>query len=292
VVHQGVKADEIFASIEHNRISRLFLPPTALYALLGHPEVRDHDYSSLRHFAVGAAPIAPDRLSEAVEVFGPVMCQVFGQTEAPMLCTFMPPAVIADAIADPARRQRLSSCGRPTLVARVEIMDDDGTLLGPGERGEIVVRGELVFSGYWENPDATAESTRPGGWHGTGDVGLRDEDGFIYIVDRKKDMIISGGFNVFPSEVEAVIHSLGTVNDCAVIGLPDDKWGEVVTAVIEPKPGATIDADIVINACKAQLGSIKAPKRVIVRDLPRSANGKVLKRELRDAFWTSTGRSI
>jgi len=292
VVHQGVKADEIFASIERNRISRIFLPPTALYALLGHPDARNHDYSSLRHFAVGAAPIAPDRLSEAVEVFGPVMCQVFGQTEAPMLCTFMPPDVIADAIADPARRQRLSSCGQPTLVARVEIMDDDGNLLGPGERGEIVVRGELVFSGYWENPDATAESTRPGGWHGTGDIGLRDEDGFIYIVDRKKDMIISGGFNVFPSEVEAVIHSLGTVNDCAVIGLPDDKWGEVVTAVIEPKPGAIIDADVVISACKDQLGSIKAPKRVIIRDLPRSANGKVLKRELRDAFWTSTGRSI
>lgn len=292
VVHQGVAAEEIFDSIERNRVSRTFLPPTALYALLGHPDVRNHDYSSLEHFAVGAAPIAPERLAEAVDVFGPVMAQVFGQTEAPMLCTYMPPRFIADAVADPQKRHRLTSCGLPSLVARVEIMDDEGNLLGPDERGEIVVRGELVFSGYWENPDATAEATRPGGWHGTGDIGLRDKDGFVYIVDRKKDMIISGGFNVFPSEIEAVIHALGSVNDCAVIGLPDEKWGEIVTAVVEPKAGEIIDPDLVIAACKEKLGSVKAPKRVFVQELPRSANGKVLKRELRDAFWASAGRAI
>ena len=292
IVHAGVRAEEIFDSIERNRISRTFLPPTALYALLGHPNVRNHDYSSLRHFAFGAAPIAPERLAEAVDVFGPVMAQVFGQTEAPMLCTYMPPALIAEATADPQRRHRLTSCGLPSLVARVEIMDDDGNLLGPDERGEIVVRGELVFSGYWENPEATAEATRPGGWHGTGDIGLRDKEGFVYIVDRKKDMIISGGFNVFPSEIEAVIHALGSVNDCAVIGLPDEKWGEIVTAVVEPKDGATIDPDLIIAACKEKLGSVKAPKRVFVQELPRSANGKVLKRELRAAFWASAGRAI
>lgn len=292
VVHHGVVAEELFESIERNRVSRTFLPPTALYALLGHPDVRNHDYSSLKHFAFGAAPIAPERLAEAVDVFGPVMAQVFGQTEAPMLCTYMPPELIAEAVDDPKRRHRLASCGLPSLVARVEIMDDDGNLLGPDERGEIVVRGELVFSGYWEHPEATAEATRPGGWHGTGDIGLRDKDGFIYIVDRKKDMIISGGFNVFPSEVEAIIHALGSVNDCAVIGLPDEKWGEVVTAVIEPKAGETIDPDSVIAACKEKLGSVKAPKQVFVQELPRSANGKVLKRELRDAFWASAGRAI
>ncbi len=292
IVHDGVKAEEIFDSIERNRVTRTFLPPTALYALLGHPDVRNHDYSSLRHFVFGAAPIAVDRLVEAVDVFGPVMAQLFGQTEAPMLCTYMPPELIAEAAVDPAKRRRLESCGQPTLVARVEVMGDDGTILAPGERGEIVVRGELVFEGYWQNPEATAETSRPGGWHGTGDIGLRDEDGFVYIVDRKKDMIITGGFNVFPSEVETVIHTLGTVNDCAVIGLPDDKWGEIVTAIVEPKAGATIDPDLVIETCKARLGSVKAPKQVFVRELPRSANGKVLKRELRDAFWASTGRAI
>jgi acyl-CoA synthetase (AMP-forming)/AMP-acid ligase II len=292
IVHAGVKAEEIFESIEHNRASRIFLPPTALYALLGHPDVDNHDYSSLKHFAVGAAPIAPERLAEAVKVFGPVMAQLFGQTEAPMLCTYMSPELIAEAVEDEEKRYRLASCGRPTLVARVEIMDTEGNLLGPGERGEIVVRGELVFSGYWENPEATAETTRPGGWHGTGDIGVRDEEGFVYIVDRMKDMIISGGFNVFPSEVEAVIHKVGTVNDCAVIGLPDDKWGEMVTAVVEPKVGVTIDEDLIIAICREQLGSVKAPKKVIVQELPRSANGKVLKRELRKAYWTTAGRSI
>jgi len=156
---------------------------------------------------------------------------------------------------------------------------------------EIRVTSPAVMQGYWSKEEQTKE-VLAGSSYLTGDLGRRDEEGFLWLTDRKKDMIISGGFNVFPSEVEAVIHSLGTVNDCAVIGLPDDKWGEVVTAVIEPKPGAIIDADVVISACKDQLGSIKAPKRVIIRDLPRSANGKVLKRELRDAFWTSTGRSI
>ena len=292
IVHAGVKAEEIFDSIERNKVSRTFLPPTALYALLGHPDVDKHDYSSLKHFAIGASPVAPERLAEAVDVFGPVMAQVFGQTEAPMLCTYMPPSIIAEAVADEQKRNRLTSCGQPTLVARVEIMDDDGKLLGPDERGEVVVRGELVFSGYWQNPEATAATTRPGGWHGTGDIGYRDADGFVYIVDRKKDMIISGGFNVFPSEVESVIHTIGTVNDCAVIGVPDDKWGEMVTAVVEPKAGAVIDADLIIATCKEQLGPVKAPKQVIVQELPRSPVGKVLKRELRDAFWTSAGRSI
>lgn len=292
IVHAGVKAEDIFASIERNRVSRTFLPPTALYALLGHPDVGKHDYSSLRHFVIGAAPLAPERLAEAVDVFGPVMTQLYGQTEAPMLCTFMAPELIAEAAADESNRHRLTSCGQPSLVTRVEIMDDDGNLLGPDERGEIVVRGELVFGGYWKNPEATADTTRRGGWHGTGDIGLRDADGFVYIVDRLKDMIITGGFNVFPSEVEAVIHTVGTVNDCAVIGLPDDKWGEAVAAVVEAKEGATIDADQIIAICREQLGPVKTPKQVIVQDLPRSPNGKVLKRELRDAFWTAAGRAI
>jgi acyl-CoA synthetase (AMP-forming)/AMP-acid ligase II len=292
VVHVKVDPQEIFASIERNRVSRTFLPPTALYALLAQPDVRDHDYSSLKHFAIGAAPVAPERLAEAVEVFGPAMTQLFGQTEAPMICTFMPPEEIAAAAADPEQRRRLSSCGKPSQVVRLEIMDHEGNILGPEEPGEVVVRGDLVFGGYWNNPEASAEGQRPGGWHGTGDIGVRDADGFVYIVDRKKDMIISGGFNVFPSEVEAVIHSTGDVNDCAVIGLPDEKWGELVTAVIEPKPGHTIEEESLIELCKEKLGSVKAPKQVIFRELPRSANGKVLKRALRDEYWAAAGRSI
>ncbi|MEU0507270.1 AMP-binding protein [Nocardia sp. NPDC005998] len=292
IIHQGVKPKEIFDSIRVNRATRILLPPTALYTLLGHPEVRAQDFSSLRYFLVTAAPIAPERLAEAVEVFGPVMTQVFGQTEAPLMCTVLTTEETADAVSEPTHRGRLASCGRPTVVARVEIMGEDGTLLGPGKPGEIVIRSNLVFDGYWNNPEATAETRRPDGWHGTGDIGLRDADGFVYILDRKKDMIITGGFNVFPSEVEAVIHTFPGVMDCAVIGIPDEKWGEAVTAVIEPRNNADIDTDALLALCREKLGPVKTPKSVEIRRLPRSPVGKVLRRELRDEYWVHTSRRI
>ncbi|GAA3571725.1 AMP-binding protein [Amycolatopsis ultiminotia] len=292
IVHHAVVPDRIFGSIERNRVSAIFLPPTALYKLLADPHVREHDYSSLRQFLIAGAPLAPDRLAEAVEVFGPVLTQTFGQAEAPLICTVHEAPEIAAAVADPALSRRLASCGRPSEIARIEIMDDEGALLGPGESGEIVVRSELVFAGYWQDAEATAQTVRPGGWYGTGDVGLRDEDGFVYLVDRKKDMIITGGFNVFPSEVEAFLHTFPAVGDCAVIGLPDPKWGEAVTAVIEAKPGFPLDEQSLIAQCKAHLGSVKAPKRIILRDLPRSGVGKVLKRALRDEYWATTTRRI
>ena len=292
IIHQGVVAGDILESIERNRASRIYLPPTALYALLAHPDAQKRDFSSLQSFLVTSAPMSPDRLAEAVRVFGPVMVQVYGQSEAPMICTVLSREDIASAVEEPSLRRRLGSCGRPSLIAQVEIMADDGTLLGPEEEGEIVVRSPLVFDGYWQNSAATAETRRPGGWHGTGDVGVRDVDGYIYVVDRKKDMIISGGFNVYPSEVENVIHTFAEVNDCAVIGVPDEKWGEAVVAVIEPKPGTHVDPDAVMAACRSALGSVKTPKQVLVRALPRSSVGKVLKRELREEFWLDRDRRV
>jgi acyl-CoA synthetase (AMP-forming)/AMP-acid ligase II len=174
----------------------------------------------------------------------------------------------------------------------VEIMDERGALLGPGERGEIVVRGDLVMDGYYRNAEASAEARRPGGWHGTGDIGFRDRDGFVYIVDRKRDMIVSGGFNVYPSDVERVLWSHPSVLDCAVIGVPDDKWGEAVTAVVELKDGHDVSEEEIIALCKAALGSVQAPKAVLFRSLPRSTNGKVLKRVLRDEFWAGRARMV
>jgi acyl-CoA synthetase (AMP-forming)/AMP-acid ligase II len=292
VVHDGVRPTEIFESIERHRVTMTFLPPTAIYSLLADPGVREVDYGSMRHLAYAAAPMSADKLVEAIEVFGPVMAQTFGQAEAPMICTSFSAREHAEAAADPARRRRLSSCGRPSLVTAVEIMDQHGGLLGPDEHGEIVVRGELVMDGYYRNPTATADVRRPGGWHGTGDIGYRDEDGFVYIVDRKRDLIISGGFNVFPSEVERVVWSHPAVLDCAVIGLPDEKWGEAVTAVVELKDGRQAEPSELIAMCKAALGGVQAPKSVIFRTLPRSANGKVLKRVLRDEYWQGRARRI
>ncbi|WP_026196928.1 class I adenylate-forming enzyme family protein [Sciscionella marina] len=292
IVHNGVLPEQVLGSIERNRASAIFLPPTALYKLLATPGVREYDYSSLQQLLIAGAPLAPERLAEAVEVFGPVLTQTFGQAEAPLICTVHEASEVAAAAADPSLGHRLASCGRPSAIARVEIMDDDGNLLGPRHSGEIVVRSELVFDGYWQDPAATASTRRPGGWYGTGDVGVRDDEGFVYIVDRKKDMIITGGFNVFPSEVEAYLHTFPAVDDCAVIGLPDPKWGETVTAVIETKPGSHLDEQALIEACKAHLGPVKAPKNIIVRDLPRSGVGKVLKRELREEYWATSTRRI
>jgi acyl-CoA synthetase (AMP-forming)/AMP-acid ligase II len=293
VIQEGVNPPVLFDGIERHKVTRMFLPPTAIYALLDTPGIESVDFSSLEHFIYAAAPMSADRLEQALGIFGPVMAQTYGQAEAPMICTCLTPRQHVEALEDESLRKRLKSCGQQSLVATVEIMDDDGRLLGPGERGEIVVRGDIVISGgYYKNPEASEESRRPGGWHGTGDIGYIDEDGFTYIVDRKKDMIITGGFNVYPNDVERVIWSLEQVTDCAVIGVPDPKWGEAVTAVIELKDGHSLTEEQVITVCKEQLGSIKAPKQVRFRDLPRSPNGKVLKRALRDEYWAGRERAV
>ncbi|MEN2979764.1 AMP-binding protein [Tistrella bauzanensis] len=283
---------EVMQAIDREKVTDLFLPPTVIYGMLGHPRLRDFDYSSLKHFIYAASPMAPDKLAEAIRVFGPVMAQTYGQAEAPMLCTFLSPADHAAAAADPALAHRLASCGRPTLLARVAIMDDNGRLLPPGDRGEIVVRGDLVMAGYHKNPAATEEVSSHG-WHHTGDIGWMDDDGYVYIVDRKKDMIITGGFNVYSAEVENVIQGHAAVQNCVVIGVPDPKWGEAVTAVVEPVPGATVTEDELIALCRSRLGPVKTPKSVLFEDhLPRSPVGKILKRAVRDRFWAGRDRLV
>lgn len=291
VILPGFDAAAVAQAIETEKVTHLFLPPTAIYMLLSLPGIRDRDFSSLRQFIYAAAPMAVDKLRECLDIFGPVMMQSFGQAESPMFCTILTPQDHLVA-GDPAREHRLASCGRPTLLTPVAIMDDDGRLLPPGERGEIVVRGNLVMKGYYKNPEATAEVSQFG-WHHTGDIGQIDDEGFLYILDRKKDMIISGGFNVYPSEIEQVIWSHPAVQDCAVIGVPDDKWGEAVKAVVELKPGASLEPGEIVALCKARLGSVKAPKTVEIWEaLPRSPVGKVRKKDIRDVFWAGRGRMI
>ena len=175
---------------------------------------------------------------------------------------------------------------------RVEIMDDDGNLVPDGEVGEIVARGGLVGGGYFEMPEASAEASVHG-WHHTGDVGRRDEHGFFYIVDRKKDMIVSGGFNVFSAEVEAAVTELPEVRECAVIGVAHEKWGEAVTAIVVLNAGASVSAADIIAHCKARLGGVKAPKAVHFRDeIPRTPAGKFDKKLIRAEFWTGAERNV
>ncbi|WP_372789826.1 AMP-binding protein, partial [Paraconexibacter sp.] len=264
IVHDGVDPQKLLSSIQHHRVTRIFLPPTAIYALLAQPNVREFDYSSLRHFIYAAAPMSVSKLQEAMDVFGPVMTQTFGQAEAPMILTVMSPQDHAHALEHAP--ERLASAGQPSLVADVAIMDDDGNLLPPGEVGEIVVRSSITMPGYYKDEEQTATTRRAGGWHGTSDVGRMDEGGFVYIVDRLRDMIITGGFNVWPSEIEQTIHAMDGVADVAVIGLPDEQWGEVVTAVVQMKPGHDeLDPAEVRAVCKEKLGPVKAPKQVMFR---------------------------
>ena len=278
-------------AIVKHRVTEFFLPPTVIYRLLDIPGIEQVDFSSLRYFLYGAAPMSVEKLKRAIDVFGPVMTGGYGQTEAPASISYLTPA---EHFVDGklASDTRLASVGRPNPLVRVEIVGECGELLKQGETGEICVRGDLVMKGYYRAPDKTAE-TIVDGWLHTGDIGHLDRDGYLHITDRKKDMIISGGFNVYPSEIEQVIWAHPAVQDCAVIGVPDDKWGEAVKAVVELNAGQQVSAEELVALCKEKLGSVKAPKSVdFVAALPRSTAGKVLKKDLREQYWQGQQRRI
>ncbi|WP_068165918.1 AMP-binding protein [Rhodococcus phenolicus] len=282
VIMRSPDVGQFLRSVPEHRVTHTFLPPTLIYMVLAHPDLDRTDLSSLMCFWYGAAPMSPTRLAEALDRIGP-MAQLFGQTEAPMMISVLPP--------DEHRRtdgsiatEVLASAGRPSPLVTVAIMDERGTLLPAGERGEIVVRSSLVMSGYYRNPGATEEAKRFG-WHHTGDIGYLDDAGLLFVVDRAKDMIITGGFNVYSTEVEQAILAHDAVQDCAVIGLPDDKWGERVVAVVQPQPGRSIDPGDLTAFVKARIGSVKAPKQIEVwPDLPRSKVGKILKTDIKATF--------
>ncbi len=291
VIQRKFDPQETLAAIARHGVSVLMLPPTAIYTALLQPNVRDFDYSSLRYFFYGGAPMSAKKLLEAIEVFGPVMTHSYGQTEAPTCVTFMGPSEHLDERGGIVER-RLLSCGRPSPFVRVELMDDKGELVPPGQVGEIVVQGGLVMKGYYKNPQATAEASRHG-WHHTGDLAYRDEEGYLYLCDRKNEVIITGGFNVYPLEVEQVLMAHDCVQNCAVVGVPDDRWGEAVKAVVELKPGRSVGEEELIALCKQRVGSVKAPKSVdFVESLPVTAVGKVLRRDVRNRYWTGRERQI
>ncbi|HIJ61626.1 MAG TPA: AMP-binding protein [Rhodospirillaceae bacterium] len=291
VVLQKPDPADLLAAISRHKVTEMFLPPTVIYRLLEIPGIDKVDFSSLRYFVYGAAPMSVEKLKQAIALFGPVMTGGYGQTEAPASISMLTP----DQHFEDGRLagdSRLASCGRPSPLIRVSIQDDAGRQLPPGQTGEICVRGDLVMKGYYKQPDKTAEAIIDG-WLHTGDVGSLDAEGYLCITDRKKDMIITGGFNVYPNEVEQVLCAHPAVQDCAVIGVPDAKWGEAVKAVVEVKAGTTVTAEDLIALCKDRLGGVKTPKSIDFLDsLPRSPVGKVLKKDLRQAYWSGQQRSI
>jgi acyl-CoA synthetase (AMP-forming)/AMP-acid ligase II len=282
----------MLGAITKYRVTELFLPPTVIYRLLDIPDLgKKVDFSSLKYFMYGAAPMSVEKLKQAIEIIGPVMMGGYGQTEAPASISYLPPDEhFVDG--NIATDERLSSVGHPNPLISVEIMNDANEIVAQGETGEICVRGDLVMKGYYKAPEKTAEAII-NGWLHTGDVGHIDAAGYLHITDRKKDMIISGGFNVYPSEVEQVLWGHPAVQDCAVIGVPDEMWGEAVKAVVELNSGQEASADELIALCKEKLGSVKAPKSIdFVAALPRSPIGKVLKKDLREQYWKNAATRI
>ncbi|HEX7008097.1 MAG TPA: AMP-binding protein [Alphaproteobacteria bacterium] len=271
------KAGDILDALEDRGATTVFLPPTMIYNLMAEPGVERRAFPALRHLIYGAAPMPPERIREARALFNNTVETLYGQTEAPMLITAMTAADFAD-------ERNLASVGPGTMLSEVAIMAPDGTVLPPGETGEIVTRGDLVMNGYLDMPEETAK-TIVDGWLYTGDVGYLDERGYLYIKDRLRDVIISGGFNVYPSDVEAALVQHRAVYECVVFAAPDPKWGERVEAAVQLHPGATATAEELIAFAKERVGSVKAPKTIhLVPDLPRSAVGKVLRREVKRLF--------
>jgi fatty-acyl-CoA synthase len=282
---------EVLRVIEEQRITATMLVPSMIYALMDHPDSHTRDLSSLETVYYGASAMNPVRLAEAIRRFGPIFAQYYGQSEAPMVITYL-----AKGDHD---EKRLTSCGRPTLFCRTALLGEDGNPVPQGEVGEICVSGPLLSGGYWNLPDETS-LTFHDGWMHTGDLAREDEDGFWYIVDRTKDMIVTGGFNVFPREVEDVVAEHPSVAQVCVIGTPDEKWGEAVTAVVVLRPDADPSDEAVSKmtaeiqaAVKERKGSVQSPKQVIVVDsLPVTALGKPDKKSVRAQFWEGAGRAV
>jgi acyl-CoA synthetase (AMP-forming)/AMP-acid ligase II len=282
---------QLFAAIERDKVSHIaFLAPTMIVKMLDEFEPGEYDLSTLQAICYGGAPIHVEHLAAAIEAFGPVFAQIFGQGEAPITITGLSPQLHAELLA--AGDERIGSAGTIRTDVEAMVVDEDDNELPPGEPGEIVARGDVVMAGYWENPEATAEALR-GGWLHTGDIGAFDERGFLFLLDRAKDMIISGGNNVYPREVEEIIVQHPAVAQVVVVGIPDDYWGEAVHAVVVPEAGATVEATEIINFCGEHLAGYKKPKGVdFATELPVSGYGKVLRREVRDRYWEGQGRSI
>jgi fatty-acyl-CoA synthase len=281
---------EVLQTIEEQKITATMLVPSMLYALMDHPDSHTRDLSSLETVYYGASAINPVRLKEAIDRFGPIFAQYYGQSEAPMVISYLSKK---DHVSGDDRR--LASCGRPSAFIRTALLGEDGNPVPVGEPGEICVAGSLLAGGYWNLPEQTAETFRDG-WMHTGDVAREDEDGFWYIVDRTKDMIVTGGFNVFPREVEDVIARHPAVAQVGVIGTPDDKWGEAVTAIVVLRPGHEltdeVDAEIK-QLVKDAKGAVQSPKQLIATDaLPLTGLGKPDKKALRAQYWAGQERSV
>ena len=283
---RGFDPDAVFQTIARERINFALFVPTMIYMLLDHPSLGRTDLSSLELLLYGASAMSPSRLVEGIERIGPVFSQLYGQTEC------YPVSVLRKADHDPKTPELFLSCGFPIAACDVKILDDGDHEVATGDAGEICVRAPHVMAEYWKRPEQSAETLK-NGWLHTGDIARADERGYLFILDRKKDMIVSGGFNIFPREVEDVLSQHADVAMVAVVGVPDEKWGEAVTAVVVARQGARPDEQELIDLVKARKGSAHAPKQIkFVTELPMTGVGKVDKKVLRAGFWAGRDRMV
>jgi long-chain acyl-CoA synthetase len=289
VIVREFRPELVLEAIQRERVTITFLVPAMLSMLLEHPRFGDHDLSSLRSIIYGGSAIPEDRLRKALRQLPCTFAQGYGLTEtSPLLCVLPP----EDHVLEGPRARRIQSCGRPARGVEVKIFDERDQECPPEVVGEIVARGRNVMQGYFNNPEATATALRSG-WFRTGDLGLRDADGYVYIVDRKKDMIVSGGENVYPREVEEVLYTHPAVLEAAVVGVPSERWGETVKAVVVLRESAAVSERELIGYARERLAHYKAPTSIdFVEVLPRNPSGKVLKRELRERYWLGHGRRV
>ena len=281
---------EVVRALDEEVAAATLVPAMIQACLLRVPDVRERRYDKLKIIYYGSSPIAAETLRDAMSTFGCDFAQAYGMTEMTAGSTNLSPADHRRALS--GRPDLLISAGRPLMGVDVRVVDEDDAPLPAGEMGEIVMRGPQLMRGYWNRPAETAEALR-GGWLHTGDAGRLDEEGYLYILDRVKDMIVSGGENVYPRVVEEVLMTHPAVADVAVIGVPDPRWGESVKAVVVSRDGAAVDADELIDFCRERVAGFERPRSVeFVEELPRTASGKVLKRRLREPYWAGHERRV
>ena len=286
VVLREIDPQVILGMIGEHRIAHAFWVPAVILMMTQQPNVRETDWSSLKQVFYGASPITEGLLREAQDIMGARFTQLYGLTETVGAATYLPPEAH-----DPAWG-KLRSCGVPWPAAVVRVVDAESNPVPTGEVGEIVVRAGFVMKGYWNRADATTDAIRNGFFH-TGDAGYFDEDGFLYIHDRLKDMIVSGGENVYPAEVENAIFGHPGVADVAVIGVPDERWGEAVKAIVVPKPGEDPTPESIIAWARERIAAYKCPKTVdFAEALPRNPSGKILRKDLREPYWEGHNRRV
>ena len=288
VVLAEFNPDGVFDAVEHHGVTRFFIVPAALQMLLLHPRCAETDFSRLKYILYGAAPIPLELLRQCIKMFGADFIQAYGMTETTGTICMLPPEDH-----DPEGNKRMRSAGKALPGVEIRILGDDGQELPVGDVGEVVTRSSNNMIGYWNLPEATAKTMTGDGWIHTGDAGYLDEDGYLYIHDRMKDMIISGGENVYPAEVESAIFGHPAVQEVAVIGIPDQKWGETVKAVVVPKPGMSIDEGDIIAWARERIAAFKAPRSIdVIEALPRNASGKILRKDLRAPYWEGFERMV